>query len=319
MYRVFVDWLLFCLRIDFRQTILNPASHIALITGNSMKRLVFFAIVSSFALLACSSEEPATTEPAAVVEDTAPETVAEPDVAETDDEAQPELVEESAAVPEDEEAEDQPILLARETPAVDTIATPREWKYSEGQHYHRLVPTQPTVGGADKVEVAEVFWYGCPHCFNFESAINSWAKSVPANARFIRIPAVWNPLARLHGRLYYTEEVLARNDKLADVDAFHSAVFIEFHRKANRLTSEDAIQRLFERFGVSKDDFLNTWNSFEVNQKVRVADDLVRRYNVTGVPAMVVNGKYRTGASDAGSYPNLLEVVDELIERETIR
>jgi len=284
-----------------------------------MRKTVFLGFVAAFVLLGCSSEEPAATEPEAVVEDTAPETVAEPVVAETGEEEQPELVEESAADADEEEAPDQPILLARETQAVDATVAPREWQYSEGQHYHRLVPTQPTVGGADKVEVAEVFWYGCPHCFNFEPAINTWAESVPANARFIRIPAVWNPLAKLHGRLYYTEEVLARNEKLADVVGFHAAVFVEFHRKANRLTSEDAIQKLFERFGVSQDDFLSTWNSFEVNQKVRVADDLVRRYNVTGVPALVVNGKYRTGASDAGSYPKLLEVVDELIERETIR
>lgn len=284
-----------------------------------MRKTVFLGFVAAFVLLGCSSEEPAATEPEAVVEDTAPETVAEPVVAETGEEEQPELVEESAADTDEEEAPDQPILLARETQAVDATVAPREWQYSEGQHYHRLVPTQPTVGGADKVEVAEVFWYGCPHCFNFEPAINTWAESVPANARFIRIPAVWNPLAKLHGRLYYTEEVLARNEKLADVAGFHAAVFVEFHRKANRLTSEDAIQKLFERFGVSQDDFLSTWNSFEVNQKVRVADDLVRRYNVTGVPALVVNGKYRTGASDAGSYPKLLEVVDELIERETIR
>ena len=284
-----------------------------------MRKTVFLGFVAAFVLLGCSSEEPAATEPEAVVEDTAPETVAEPIVAEPGEEEQPELVEESAADTDEEEAPDQPILLARETQAVDATVAPREWQYSEGQHYHRLVPTQPTVGGADKVEVAEVFWYGCPHCFNFEPAINTWAESVPANARFIRIPAVWNPLAKLHGRLYYTEEVLARNEKLADVVGFHAAVFVEFHRKANRLTSEDAIQKLFERFGVSQDDFLSTWNSFEVNQKVRVADDLVRRYNVTGVPAVVVNGKYRTGASDAGSYPKLLEVVDELIERETIR
>ena len=108
---------------------------------------------------------------------------------------------------------------------------------------------------------------------------------------------------------------------LADVAAFHAAVFTEFHRKGNRLTTEDAILKLFERFGVSRDDFFNTWNSFEVNQKIRVADDLVRRYNVTGVPAVVVNGKYRSGAGpdEAGSVATLLEVIDELIERETVR
>ncbi len=285
-----------------------------------MNRIVVLSLASSFVLFACSSEEPATTEPAAVVEEAAPETSPEEDaLAETGDEAQPELVEESAAEADDEQADNQPILLARDTEPV--TAAPRDWKFSEGKEYHRLVPTQPTVGGADKIEVAEIFWYGCPHCFTFEPAINSWAEKIPANARFVRIPAVWNPLARLHGRLYYTEEVLARNGKLADMEAFHTAVFNEFHRKSNRLTSEGAIQKMFEGFGVSQDDFLNAWNSFEVNQKIRVADDLVRRYNVTGVPAVVINGKYRTGAgpNEAGSVRTLLEVMDELVVRETVR
>lgn len=285
-----------------------------------MNRIVVLSLASSFVLFACSSEEPATTEPAAVVEEAAPETSPEEvALAETGDEAQPELVEESAAEADDEQADNQPILLARDTEPV--TAAPRDWKFSEGKEYHRLVPTQPTVGGADKIEVAEIFWYGCPHCFTFEPAINSWAEKIPANARFVRIPAVWNPLARLHGRLYYTEEVLARNGKLADMEAFHAAVFNEFHRKSNRLTSEGAIQKMFEGFGVSQDDFLNAWNSFEVNQKIRVADDLVRRYNVTGVPAVVINGKYRTGAgpNEAGSVRTLLEVMDELVVRETVR
>lgn len=285
-----------------------------------MNRIVVLSLASSFILFACSSEEPAATEPAAVVEEAAPETSPEEDaLAETGDEAQPELVEESAAEADDEQADNQPILLARDTEPV--TAAPRDWKFSEGKEYHRLVPTQPTVGGADKIEVAEIFWYGCPHCFSFEPAINSWAEKIPANARFVRIPAVWNPLARLHGRLYYTEEVLARNGKLADMEAFHAAVFNEFHRKSNRLTSEGAIQKMFEGFGVSQDDFLNAWNSFEVNQKIRVADDLVRRYNVTGVPAVVINGKYRTGAgpNEAGSVRTLLEVMDELVVRETVR
>ena len=280
-----------------------------------MRRIVFFGFVFSFLLLACSGEEATTPVPETAVEDDATETPAEAAVAETEDDAQPELVEESAAEPDEAQAEDQPILLAQDA----TPATAQTRQFTEGQHYHRLVPAQPTVGGADKIEVAEVFWYGCPHCFNFEPTINAWAKNIPANARFLRIPAVWNPLARLHGQLYYTEEVLARNGKLDDADGFHAAVFTEFHRKSNRLTSEDTIQKLFGRFGVSSDDFFSVWSSFEVNQKVATAADLVKRYNVTGVPAVVVNGKYRTGASEAGSYPKVLEVVDELIERETVR
>lgn len=286
-----------------------------------MNKIVLLGFVLSFALAACSREEPSSEapEPEAVTEDVAPEAPAEAAAGDADEGAQPELVEESAAEPDEAQAEKQPILLARETAPATVTAPLREWRYSEGQHYHRLVPTQPTVGGANKIEIAEIFWYGCSHCDDFDPQINAWAENIPPNARFVRIPAVWNPLARLHGRLYYTEEVLAKNEKLTDVEVFHAAVFTEFHRKSNRLTSEGAIQKLFERFGVSEEDFLSTWNSFEVNQKIRVANDLVKRYNVTGVPAVVVNGKYRTGAAEAGSYPNLLSVVDELIERETIR
>ncbi|HWM26835.1 MAG TPA: thiol:disulfide interchange protein DsbA/DsbL, partial [Woeseiaceae bacterium] len=137
--------------------------------------------------------------------------------------------------------------------------------------------------------------------------------------RFVRIPAMWNPLVKRHGQLYYTEEVLAKNEKIEDPEAFHAAVFNEYHRRGNRLTSEAAIEALFERLGVSAEDFQGTWKSFEVAQKMRVAEDLARRYAITGVPAVVVNGKYRTGGAEAGGYPALLEVIDELVARETAR
>jgi thiol:disulfide interchange protein DsbA len=96
-------------------------------------------------------------------------------------------------------------------------------------------------------------------------------------------------------------------------------VFDEFHRRGNRLTSESAIARLFERFGVSNDDFTKVWRSFEVNQKMRVGSDLARRYNVQSVPTIVVNGKYRTSAVDAGGYEELIELIDELTVREGLR
>ena len=229
-------------------------------------------------------------------------------------EAEPEMVEESAGEPETQ-ADDQPIILAQ----ADTTATDRDWQFTEGQHFIRMVPTQPTMGGADKIEVSEFFWYGCAHCYNFEDYINRWAANKPANTRFVRIPATWNPLVKLHAQLYYTEEVLVKNGKIEDPVGFRSAVFREYHERGNRMTNESSIQALFERFGVSPDDFTNTWKSFEVAQKLRVAQDLARRYSIQGVPAIVVNGKYRTAAAEAGSYPRLLEVIDELVERESIR
>ena len=281
-----------------------------------MKRFSFFAVLLSITLAACGGgEPPAATEPAidtqqqeAVVETPAPADES------ASEEAQPAMVEESAAE-EDNHAADQPIILAQ----AETPAAPREWQYTEGTHYARMVPTQPTVGGADKIEVAEIFWYGCNHCYDFEAFINRWKEDIPANVRFVRIPAVWNPLVKLHAQLYYTEEVLVNAGKIADPDTFRAAVFAEYHRRGNRMASEEAIQALFEKHGVSAADFRNTWGSFEVAQKLRVAQDLARRYAITGVPTVVVNGKYRTGAGEAGGYPALLELIDELIVRESIR
>ena len=227
------------------------------------------------------------------------------------DEAQV-VVEESAAEPEEDE---QPILLAQ----ADTTAAPQNWRFTEGQHYSRMVPSQPTMGGADKIEIAGFFWYGCPHCFSFEPTINAWAAQVPANVRFVRIPVVWNAVHELHARIYFTQNVLARNGVLADGEAFHAAVFQEVQQRNNRLTNEDSIRRLFERFGVSAEVFDRTWKSFEVDQKLRVASDLGRRYSVQSVPAVVVNGKFKTGGPEAGGYDVVTDVVDELIARESQR
>jgi len=285
-------------------------------TTRTLSRL--FWISSALLILAACSKE----EAAAVEETTAP--VAEESVVETDGDAVTEdvteasddtleVVEESAAEPED--TGETPIVLAQ----ADTSSAPVDWQFDEGKHYIRIVPSQPTIGGADKIEVAEFFWYGCPHCYDLEPAINSWADNKPANVRFERVPAMWNDVLKIHARLYYTEEVLARNGQIKDAVGFRATVFEEYHRRGNRLLTEDAISRLFVMYGVSADDFLKTWNSFEVSQKLRVANDLARRYSIASVPAIVVNGKYRTGGNEAGSYPKMLEVIDELIVRESAR
>ena len=264
---------------------------------------------------ACSSDEPPSGSALEVEEETAESVPGEAPADETEGADEPvELVEESAAEPDDS-GEEQPLLLAQ----AETGSATQDWKFTENQHFARMVPTQPTVGGSDRIEVAEFFWYGCPHCLDFEPHINRWAAEKPANVRFVRIPATWNPLVKLHAQLYYTEEVLARNGKIADPEGFHAAMFNEYHRRGNRMTSESAIRDVFERQGVSAEDFASTWNSFEVAQKLRVAQDLQRRYAVSSVPTVVVNGKYRTGAGEAGGFPRLLEVIDELIARESIR
>jgi thiol:disulfide interchange protein DsbA len=276
-----------------------------------MKHVFWISTLLLF-LVACSKEEPA--QPA--VEE--PVVVEDPVVEQADDEQAVaeeetlEVVEESAAEPE---ADEQAILLA---PPAAPVA-PQEWQFQDGKHYNRLVPTQPTVGGADKIEVAEFFYYACPHCDTFEPIIKGWAENKPANVRFVQIPAMWNGYLVLQARMYYTKEVLARNGIIEDGAAFHASVYQEIHRRGNRLTSENAIRTFFERFGVSADKFDHTWNSFEVSQKLRVAEDLARRYGIASTPMIVVNGKYRTGGTEAGTFPKLLEIIDELVARESVR
>lgn len=276
-----------------------------------MKHLIWIASLL-LVLSACGSKE----EPVAAVE----KPVAQEEAVESGDatgetnteevlEETLEVVEESAAVEED--ATDEPIVLAM----AETEDVPaRDWKYREGPDYTRMIPAQPTVGGADKVEVAEVFMYSCPHCFDLEPKISRWTENLDPGVRFVRIPAMFNQLAALHAQIYYTHEVLARNGLLDNPQAFHMAVFTEFHQRGNRLTNQSVIQKLFERFGVSPDDFSKTWNSFEVNQKLHLAQSLTRRYNITAVPAVVVNGKYHV--------PNTretLDILDELLAREGVR
>ena len=281
-----------------------------------MKNLIILALAAVL-VAGCSKEEPAAVEEQdtvdAAVEEVADsvtaEEIPEPEAA-ADEEV--EVVEESAG---GDNADDDPIILAQ----ADTAQTARNWKFKEGTHFVRLVPTQPTVGGPDKVEVAEVFMYSCPHCYDLESYINKWEETRSPNVRFVRIPAIFNQLAALHAQLYYTEEVLVGNGTLKDPRAFREMVFTEYHRRGNRIASEEAIQRLFERAGVDADTFKKTWGSFEVNQKLRVAQDLARRYGVASVPLVVVNGKYRTDAASAGSYPKLMELIDELTAREGVR
>mgnify|MGYP003572680471 FL=1 len=164
-----------------------------------MKHTILLSI-ALLAIAACGQEEPAQPEPGdpVVVEEVVTDESAE--TMETVEEAEATVVEESAAEPEGDE---QTIMLAQ----ADTSAVAQEWQFQEGKNYIRLVPTQPTVGGADKIEVAEFFYYLCPHCYNFEPLIKEWAANKPANTRFVQVPAMWNQVLVLHGRMFYTAEI----------------------------------------------------------------------------------------------------------------
>lgn len=183
-------------------------------------------------------------------------------------------------------------------------------RFEEGVHYNRLTPTQPINSSPDQVEVTEVFWYGCPHCFAFDPILSDWESGKAEYINFVRIPAVWNPLVRFHAQGFYTSQVLGKEDEI------HEAFFDEIHRGGNYLDTPDKLAEFFARFDVSRDEFDSAFNSLEVNTRLQRSEELSRRYQIQSVPSMVINGKYTSNASMTGDYDSLLELVDELAARE---
>jgi thiol:disulfide interchange protein DsbA len=189
--------------------------------------------------------------------------------------------------------------------------SPASTDFTEGIEYQRVVPPQPTETGK-RIEVVELFWYGCPHCYHFEPELDEWVKHKPENVTFRRMPAVFiNPRWELDARAYYAAEALGVLDKM------HAALFDAIHKEHRKLGTEAELMAFFAEHGVSNEDFQRTFHSFYVDTKVRHAKMMTQLYGVDGVPTMVVDGKYRTEASLAGSEANMLRVVDFLIAKDT--
>lgn len=184
--------------------------------------------------------------------------------------------------------------------------------YVAGKHYQVLeTPVRPA--DSARIEVTEVFWYGCGHCFTFEPMLERWAQGLGADVVLTRSPAIWHPTMELHARAYYTAKALGVLDKL------HKALFDAMNLEQNRLANEDAIAEIFVAQGVAAEDFHKSFNSFGVRSAVRQADARQRGYQVSGTPEMVVDGKYRINARMAGGHQGMLAVADHLIALERAR
>lgn len=182
--------------------------------------------------------------------------------------------------------------------------------HAESVGYETLTPVQPTQN-PDKIEVIEFFWYGCPHCYSLEPAMEKWLKTKPDNVEFIRQPAVFSSLWGKHAKAYIVAEALGVVDKV------HADFFDAIQNKKQKLTSEDQLAEFFVAHGVEESLFRSTFNSFLVDAKVRQAKAMAPRYGITGVPAIIINGKYKTSGPLAGSQEKMIEVLDLLIKQES--
>jgi thiol:disulfide interchange protein DsbA len=176
--------------------------------------------------------------------------------------------------------------------------------------YETLAPAQP-VQNPEKIEVIEFFWYGCPHCYHLEPAMAAWLKTKPANVEFIRQPAVFSEVWGKHAKAFFTAEALGVSEKV------HADFFDAIQNKKEKLLTEEELQKFFAAHGVKEEDFHNAYNSFAVYTKLRQAEGMGERYGITGVPTIIVNGKYRVNAQSAKSQDNMLAVTNDLIKQES--
>lgn len=181
---------------------------------------------------------------------------------------------------------------------------------AESTGYEALSPAQPTRDPA-KIEVIEFFWYGCPHCYALEPYMEKWLKNKPANVDFVRQPTIFNEVWGKHAKAYFTAETLGVVDKI------NHDFFEVVQSKKQKLDNEDQLAKFFAEHGVKEQDFRTAFNSFAVDAKMRQAQAMPARYGITGVPAVIINGKYKTNGPLAGSPEKIIEVMDKLIKQES--
>lgn len=181
--------------------------------------------------------------------------------------------------------------------------------YEEGRHYRTLDEPVPTRDPA-KIEVVELFWYGCPHCYQFEPLIKEWRKGLSDDVDFRPLAASLNKSWEVHARTFYAAEAMGVEGQL------RQPIFDALVRDRRALNDLDALAGFVKELDLDAEAFRKSFNSFAVTGKVKQANETARKYRVTGVPALVVNGKYVIEPGMVGSLEGMLKVADYLIAKE---
>ena len=197
--------------------------------------------------------------------------------------------------------------LAALTAAAAVLAPAVSAQPKAGADYTELKAAQP-VEAKGKVEVLEVFWYRCPHCYSLEPVLEPWTKKLPADVQFRRIPAVLADNWATDARFFYAFEALGVLDKV------HKAFFDAIHRDRLNLSSEPAVTEWLKKNGIDRAKFDDAYKSFGVQAKVKRAAQLSAAYQLDGVPLLAVQGKYTISAEQGGSQNGMLATTDQMID-----
>jgi thiol:disulfide interchange protein DsbA len=281
------------------------------------------ALAAALALCACARQEtapapppaPSAPSPALTPPPPAPAPASSPGAQSESEEAS--ASQESAGT-EGEHKEKSDASLER-IAALPPAAQLPSGKWQPGVNYNALLPAQPTSVSAGKVEVLEIFWFGCPRCYTLEASLQAWQKSKAAYIEFVRVPVDWKGVQAAHARLFYTLTALNRQDLVAKAfDTIHNAT-ASTAPPLFGATDADTLrqqQQFAVANGVSVDDFARAYNSPGVTAALAHADEITQRYRVEAVPLFAVNGKYTTDVSQAGSEEKLIALLNDLAAAE---
>jgi thiol:disulfide interchange protein DsbA len=160
-----------------------------------------------------------------------------------------------------------------------------------------------------KIEVMEIFWYGCPHCFHMEEPLNAWVKKLPKDVYFKRVPGLPNPSWAPMAKAFYAMETLGVSEKL------HTKLFEAIHKQKNLNPTDEkaAIDWVTQQSGLDRLKVEQAFKSFTINTDLNRAAQIFRNSGATGVPSLVIDGKYITSGTAAGGNEQALAVADYVI------
>jgi protein dithiol oxidoreductase (disulfide-forming) len=178
----------------------------------------------------------------------------------------------------------------------------------EGTDYQTLAKPL-AIARTGKIEVVEFFWYGCPHCFAFEPALDAWIAKLPADVHFRRVPVGFDALKEIHQRIFYTWEALGV------LDTMHLKTFARFHVRGKPVNSLGDVIVLAQENGLDPAKVTSAWDSFAVNAKCTAAKRLADDYDIDQTPEMAIHGRFTAAAQPSAGPNSVLATTDWLVNR----
>jgi len=165
---------------------------------------------------------------------------------------------------------------------------------------------------SDKIVIYEFFWYGCPHCYNLEPTMDRIESNLEKDTILVKVPVALRDTWESHAKAYYALQQMKLDDNL------HEKIFTEIHINSNRLDTKEKLTQFIEDEGYNSKRFSEIFDSFGTDLRVKKGSRLANQYQITSVPTLIINGKYKTSGSLVSSYEELYDVVQLLVNKERI-